>query len=184
MTAQEFTQKYYPLAKKATAGTGIYPETVLAIAMIESRRADSLLSKKYNNYFGIKAGNTWKGKSVNLKTNEYYNSSSPTVIKDNFRAYSSAAQSFKDFVLFIEKNARYKKALTAKNYGEQITAIAAAGYATAPSYKNTITAAAEQVEKFLPMIKEIAGKNKALLILGVASFTAAILISNTAENGN
>jgi len=170
LTRQQFTQKYYTLAKQVTAGTGIYPETLLAMAIVESRAGDSLLSKKYNNFFGIKSAGTWNGASVNLSTKEYY-SSTPTTLQQNFRVYSTPLQGFKDFVKFLYVNPRYKKALTAPNFQEQIIEIARAGYATAPAYADIINQVAEKVKDFIPAIaKTITGnRNKLLLIAGAAA---------------
>lgn len=175
MTRQEFTQKYYTLAKQVTRGTGVFPETLLAMAIVESRTGDSLLSKKYNNFFGIKSAGKWNGASVNLTTKEYY-SKTPTEIKQNFRVYPNVYSGFKDFVNFLKYNSRYAAALKADTYQEQIILIANAGYATAPDYADVINSVANKVKELIPIVAKVinGNRNKLLLIAG-ATFVFSYL---------
>lgn len=183
MTPQEFTNKYYKEAQSAAANSGVFPQTILAIAMVESGRGTSLLSSKYNNYFGVKANKNWKGKSVNMKTKEFYNgSNTATTITDYFRVYPNTRASFKDFVNFLKVNNRYKKALTANNYAEQITAIAAAGYATAPNYADIITQVADQINKLMPLIKNLTGDKRTLLTAVIGLSSLLFLYFNSKKN--
>lgn len=43
---------------------------IIAQAILESGWGESKLASKYYNYFGMKCGTTWKGKSVNMETKE------------------------------------------------------------------------------------------------------------------
>ena len=52
--------------------TGFFPSVIIAQAAIESNWGQSALAAKYNNYFGIKAGSSWTGKTVNMQTNEVF----------------------------------------------------------------------------------------------------------------
>jgi len=70
MTRAEFSAKYAPLAVKVSAGTGIFPETVLSFAIVESQTqakdgnyypGTDLPAKEANNYFGIKKYPQWFG---------------------------------------------------------------------------------------------------------------------------
>jgi flagellum-specific peptidoglycan hydrolase FlgJ len=181
MTREDFTTKFYQLAKGVTDGTGVFPETLLAMAIVESRTGDSLLSKKYNNYFGIKSAGKWKGASVNLKTQEFY-SATPTTITDAFRAYPSVKAGFKDYVNFLKVNSRYAKALKAPTYQEQIIEIARAGYATAPNYADIITSVADKVKDLIPLAaKVIKGNQNKLIFLGLGLLTFTYLALN--KNG-
>lgn len=178
MTREDFTKKYYLLAKGVTAGSGIFPETLLAMAIVESRTGDSLLSKKYNNYFGIKAAGKWKGASVNLNTQEYY-SATPVTIKDAFRVYPTVKAGFKDYVNFLTVNQRYKKALKAPTYQEQIIEIARAGYATAPNYADIITSVANKVKEFIPLVNQVVkGNQNKLIFLGLGLLTITYIALN------
>lgn len=143
-----FVKKYFIHAIKATEGTGILPETLICQMMLESAGksengyylpGNSGLSKKHNNFFGVKAIGGWKGKSVNKSTKEFY-SGSEKDIKDNFRVYDSPEDSINDYVSFLTNNPRYKKAkvFEAKTIKEQTEAIKNAGYATDPKYSEKV----------------------------------------------
>ena len=122
---------------RACMGTGMLPEAVLCQSAIESGWGSSLLASKYNNYFGIKAGTSWKGDYVNLPTKEYVNGQYIT-INQKFRRYSSFTASVKDYISFLKGNARYSKVFQQKSVLGQLQALQNAGYATAPNYANVI----------------------------------------------
>ena len=122
---------------RACMGTGMLPEAVLCQSAIESGWGSSLLASKYNNYFGIKAGSSWKGDYVNLPTKEYVNGQYIT-INQKFRRYSSFTASVKDYISFLKGNARYKNVFAQKSVLGQLQALQNAGYATAPNYANVI----------------------------------------------
>lgn len=63
----------------------ILPSITIAQSILESNWGKSELSSKYNNLFGIKANNAWKGEYVNIETSEYYDQ----VITDKFRVYKT-----------------------------------------------------------------------------------------------
>jgi flagellum-specific peptidoglycan hydrolase FlgJ len=90
-------------------------------------------TKKYNNYFGIKAAGGWKGKSVNLRTGEYFGGVK-TTITDAFRVYPSYYASIRDVVKFYKTYSRYKFVLQAQDVEAQLRAIGLSGYATSPTY--------------------------------------------------
>jgi flagellum-specific peptidoglycan hydrolase FlgJ len=122
---------------RACMGTGMLPATVLCQSAIESAWGQSLLASKYNNYFGIKAGSSWKGDFVLLPTKEFVNGKYIT-INDKFRRYSSFTASVKDYINFLKTNARYKNVFTKTSVLGQLEALQSAGYATAPNYANVI----------------------------------------------
>jgi lysozyme len=122
---------------RACMGTGILPETVLCQSAIESAYGQSLLASKYNNYFGIKAGSSWKGDFVLLPTQEFINGKYIT-INDKFRRYSSFTASVRDYISFLKVNKRYAAVFTKKSVLSQLQALQSAGYATAPNYANVI----------------------------------------------
>lgn len=93
---------------------------------------------KANAIFGIKATSNWKGKVYNANTQECYDGSTYTNITACFRAYDSLAESISDYFDLITKLERYRKACTASSPLECITAIKEGGYATSPTYVNTI----------------------------------------------
>ena len=143
MTRQEYFTKYAPLVAKVTAGTGLFPSVMLAQGAIESGNGKSSLASVYNNHFGIKAGSSWKGKTVTLQTHEVINGQTITV-NGVFRAYDTPEEGFADRVNFLKSikkgdGLRYQAALVAKTPDEQAQALQDAGYATAPDYASVIS---------------------------------------------
>lgn len=110
--------------------------TAIAQAIIESRWGESGLAK-YHNYFGLKCGSKWTGKSVNMKTKEEYTPGTLTTISDNFRVYDSMADGVKGYYDFISayRYANLKVANTPKQYAEYLKSD---GYATSSTYVSTL----------------------------------------------
>ena len=109
---------------------------IIAQACIESNYGDSKLSSRWHNYFGMKCGSSWKGKSVNLSTKEEYTPGQLTTIRDNFRAYDSMEEGVKGYFDFISTK-RYANLKEAKTPKEYLELIKKDGYATSSSYVNT-----------------------------------------------
>lgn len=116
---------------------GILPSVTMAQAIGESGWGESGLATTGKALFGIKAGSNWTGKTWSGSTLEYYNSSNPTSIVDNFRAYDSWDESIADHGRLM-KTDRYKAALQLTDRAATIQAIKNGGYATDPNYVNKI----------------------------------------------
>lgn len=108
---------------------------IIAQACIESAFGTSSLGYKYHNYFGMKCGSSWKGKSINLKTKEEYNSQLVS-IRDNFRVYDSMEEGVVGYFDFINTK-RYENLKSARTSKEYLEMIKADGYATSSTYVNT-----------------------------------------------
>lgn len=123
--------------------------TVIAQAIIESNSGKSILGYKYHNYFGMKCGSRWKGKSVNLKTKEEYTVGTLTTIKDNFRVYDSIEEGIKGYYDFISTK-RYANLKEAKTYVDYALNLKADGYATSSKYVDTLctTVVAHNLTKY------------------------------------
>lgn len=106
---------------------------IIAQACIESAYGKSVLAAQYHNYFGMKCGSKWQGRSVNLKTKEEYNLGILTDIKANFRVYSSMEEGVKGYFEFISTK-RYQNLKTAQTPQQYLEMIKADGYATSSSY--------------------------------------------------
>jgi flagellum-specific peptidoglycan hydrolase FlgJ len=111
---------------------------ILAQASVESFKKQGLsqLASKYNNFFGMKCGDKWTGKSVNLSTKEEYTKGTLTPIEDNFRVYDSMEQGVKGYFDFINTR-RYANLKTATTPIQYLERIKADGYATSSKYVNT-----------------------------------------------
>ena len=133
---KKFISEIAPLIQKEAKERGyLVCSPVIAQACIESAYGLSGLAK-YHNYFGLKCGSAWKGKSVNMKTKEEYTVGTLTTIRDNFRVYDSMADGVKGYYDFVStrRYANLKSAATPQLYLERIKAD---GYATSSSYVNT-----------------------------------------------
>ena len=135
--AKEFIAMISPLIQAEAKKRGYkVASAIIAQACIESAFGTSSLGYKYHNYFGMKCGNTWKGKSVNLSTKEEYTVGQLTNIKANFRVYDSMEAGVAGYFDFIsaKRYANLKNATTAEQY---LTYIKNDGYATSSTYVNT-----------------------------------------------
>lgn len=131
--AKEFIAKIAPIIQGEARQRGyLVCSPIIAQACIESGFDTSLLSYKYHNYFGLKCGSSWKGRSVNLKTKEEVNSTLIS-IRDNFRVYSDMVTGINGYFDFISTK-RYANLKTADNPEEYLRRIKADGYATSSRY--------------------------------------------------
>ena len=142
MPKQEFLNKIIPIIQNENSkrGNPLYNSVVIAQAICETGWGTSSLMMKANAIFGIKATSTWKGKVYNSNTKECYDGINYTNINACFRAYDSLEQSIYDYFELITKSERYKKAINCNTPLECITAIKNGGYATSPTYIDTIMA--------------------------------------------
>ena len=127
-----YVQKYAPrYGIKVNSG-------IIAQAILESNWGRSVLSAKYHNYFGLKSGPYWTGKSVNMLTMEEFTPGLLTPISDNFRAYDGLEEGIIGYFEFT-KFPNYAKIKTANTALEYLTYIRQAGYATSSTYvENTM----------------------------------------------
>lgn len=118
--------------------------TCICQAACESAYGTSGIMVNANAYFGIKATQSWVdaakygGKVYNSATKECYDGKTYQSINACFRAYNNMEDSIRDYFDLIEKD-RYKNSLKATSVEECITIIKNGGYATSPTYINTIT---------------------------------------------
>ena len=127
----EKVRKYAPLY-----GICVY-SPIIAQAIIESGWGSSVLAKKYNNYFGLKCGSSWKGGSVNMTTREEYKPGVITNIRDNFRTYEDFDDGIRGYFEFINTS-RYVNLKGVKNPEEYVRRLKADGYATSSKYVDNV----------------------------------------------
>ena len=134
--AKQFIETIGPIIQEEAKARGYKVcSAIIAQAAIESAYGTSSLGYRWHNYFGMKTGSSWRGKSVNLSTKEEYNSQLVS-IKDNFRVYDSMEEGVKGYFDFISTN-RYSNLKTASTPLEYLQRIKADGYATSSTYVNT-----------------------------------------------
>lgn len=135
--AKQFIQRIAPIIQEEAKKRGYKVcSPIIAQACVESAFGTSSLGYKFHNYFGMKCGSAWKGKSINMKTKEEYTPGTLTSIRDNFRVYDSMEEGVKGYFDFIntKRYANLKTAVTAEMY---LALIKSDGYATSISYVNT-----------------------------------------------
>lgn len=138
MTNSEFIEQIAKCVKKYAYVYGIEVHSpIIAQAILESGWGKSSLASKYHNYFGLKCGGAWKGKSVNMATKEEYKVGTLTNIRDNFRVYDSMEAGVKGYFDFINTN-RYANLKGVKSPEEYVKRIKADGYATSSKYVDNI----------------------------------------------
>jgi len=144
-TPEGFVASIWGHAQSAAKELGVDARALVAQAALETgwgkrqiKHADGNTS---HNLFGIKATG-WKGQSAVAGTHEYVDG-----VRRNetasFRAYSTPAESFADYVRLLKTSPRYQQALQA---GTDVQGFARglqrAGYATDPRYAAKIAAIA------------------------------------------
>lgn len=138
MTNNEFVEQIAKYVKKYAYVYGIEVHSpIIAQAILESGWGKSGLASKYHNYFGLKCGSSWKGKSVNMATKEEYKVGTLTNIRDNFRVYDSMEAGVKGYFDFINTS-RYANLKGVKSPEEYVRRIKADGYATSSKYVDNV----------------------------------------------
>lgn len=125
---QDFYNRYSNIAIDQFIKYGIPASVTLSQMYWESTGGTNALSREANNYFGIKAGSSWKGSYV-VKHDDTPN--------DRFRVYNSPEDSVADHSRVL-LNRNYTKHLPngkSINPNDWLTALSRGGYASAPNYR-------------------------------------------------
>ena len=149
---QEFVATMLPMAEAAAEKIGVDPRYLVAQAALETGWGKSIIrtrdGESSHNLFGIKSHGSWEGESARVLTTEYKGGKA---IKEaaSFRAYDSYAQSFDDYVSFLQNNGRYEKALNVTENPERfVKELQQAGYATDPNYARKISQIARKMQTY------------------------------------
>lgn len=142
--SKKFIETIAPIAQNLCKSRKkwILPSVTIAQACCESAYGTSKAMVAANGLFGFKVGKgvryggAWKGKSYSTKTKEFYGEY--VTIKDNFRAYDSVTEAVEDYMDLLCSLKRYLGAVNQTDPRTCITAIKSGGYATSPTYINTI----------------------------------------------
>lgn len=152
---EDFVNVMLPMAEQAAQRLGVDPNYLVAQAALETGWGKHMQKDgsgaSSHNLFGIKS-HGWKGKSGMSATTEFINGKEVR-INDSFRRYDSFAQSFDDFVDFLQRNPRYQKALqSTANPDQFVRELQRAGYATDPDYAAKISRIARTIEQQQPVL--------------------------------
>jgi flagellum-specific peptidoglycan hydrolase FlgJ len=140
---EDFIKRNAENVIRSVQGTRLFPSLKMAQMIIESSGNDEhgkfgigkgLAVRKANNYFGIKADSSWKGRKIALSTPK---DGKPV---SYFRVYPTALESMKDHTAFLIKNGRYKAngVFTAHFPKAQADALQRAGYSESPTYSRAL----------------------------------------------
>lgn len=117
----------------------VLPSLIMAQAIIESRYGNSAPG---NNLFGMKG--SYNGQFQLLKTKEWDGTKYIDVMA-KFRRYPTWNESISDHTALFCRLSRYKNLLGCKDYRQACINVHADGYATAPTYSNTLI---QTIEKY------------------------------------
>lgn len=145
MTSQQFFERIRDDVILNMKESGILASLTAAQAYIESGAGSSGLTQKANNLFGMKG--SYNGQSVYMNTKEYVNGKYITV-KAQFRKYPDWAASIKDHSDLFLRLARYANLRGEKNYKKACVLVQQDGYATSPTYSQTLIKTIEQYDLF------------------------------------
>lgn len=137
---EEFIQCIAPLVIKYAPQYNVKVYSpIIAQAILESASGESSLGKQYNNFFGLKCGTLWTGKSVNLRTGEEYTPGSYTTISANFRVYDTMEEGVRGYFEFLFRNrTRYNNLIGETDPYEYLVKIKADEYATSSNYVRNV----------------------------------------------
>ena len=138
MKRQEFVEMLFPVIVRIAPTYGhACSRAVMAQALTESWKGNGIsYLAKLNNFFGLKCGTSWKGKSINLKTKEEYRAGTISTILDNFRVYASVEDGVKGYFDFVNTK-RYQNLKGVTDPEKYLNLIKADGYATSSTYVKT-----------------------------------------------
>jgi len=138
---QTFLQRIIPLAKADMKKTKILASLTIAQAILESAWGLSGLTLRSNNLFGI------KGQGVNSATFEYINGKRIDIVA-GFKAYPDWETSIADHSGLFLRLDRYKNLIGCTDYKQACKNVQADGYATAPTYANSLIKLIEQYKLY------------------------------------
>lgn len=132
----DYIKKYAQIAKKEQARTGVLASITLGQAIIESNSGRSILTKKFNNHFGIKA-----------KGNQPYAVYADDTPTDKFRTFRTDEESFIAHSNLLI-NDRYSIMSKCKDYTCAAFAVKSLGYASDPKYSSKLIAVIEKYKLY------------------------------------
>lgn len=147
--AREFVDAVLPHARAAASALGLNPLFLTAQAALETGWGKYVIrdgsGDSTHNFFNIKADRAWQGEKAEVSTLEY-RAGVPVREQAQFRKYEDMAESFADYVRFLQDNPRYQDALAVANNDRDFAfGLQNAGYATDPAYADKILAIVQRL---------------------------------------
>ena len=169
MNNSRFAKKMYEIAKEVAKTRKVNPIILACQGILESGYGGSLLARKANNLFGIKAGRSWRGPTYPINTREFYAEKVNDIdengnvhngwetVQAHFRLYKNWQECFQDYADIIERLSWYQDA--EENYKDPLKFLNGIlprhlkngrrepGWATDPHYRDKILSIAEKYYK-------------------------------------
>ncbi len=137
-----FVNRLWPHALEAGKQLGVPAHFLVAHAALETGWGRKELlnpdgTPTYN-LFGVKAGKSWNGKTVDATTTEYVNGVARKQT-ERFRAYHSYEDAFSDYASMLQNNPRFAGAVNGVvTPAEFAQGLQNGGYATDPAYASKL----------------------------------------------
>lgn len=157
--ASQFLVRHAQVAQRTEMNSGIPAHFMLAQAALETgwgqREIRSTEGRNSHNLFGIRAGSSWQGPTVDVWTTEYIDGA-PQRVVGRFRAYSSYEESFADYARLIGGQPRYAEVMRSTgNAAAFSSALQRAGYATGPRYASALKAVIDTTVQLSASVPEV-----------------------------
>ena len=130
-TPKDFLDRYDKLAEESSKQTGIAKELILAQLALESGWGAHV---NQNNIGNLKPGAAWKGNRQTLMTKEYDAKKGYSTLNQEFRAYNTPEEGFRDYASFLTSNKRYAGVIGVQDPFKAADIMGQTGYATDPKY--------------------------------------------------
>ena len=142
VSGRDFVNRVWPHAVEAGNSLGVPPHFLVAHSALESGWGKSEIrtpdgSPTYN-IFGVKAGRSWQGASVEIPTTEYVNGV-PQTVREKFRAYGSYGEAFRDYASLLGSSSRFSGILGQQDGTQFARTLQQSGYATDPQYADKLS---------------------------------------------
>lgn len=141
VSGRDFVNRVWPHAVDAAKSLGVPPHFLVAHSALESGWGKSEIrapdgSPTYN-VFGIKAGRSWQGASVEVQTTEYVDGVAQTT-REKFRVYGSYGEAFQDYANLLRGSPRFSGVLGQQDGTRFANSLQQSGYATDPLYADKL----------------------------------------------
>ena len=139
--ARDYVDRVWPHAVDAARSLGVPPHFLVAHSALESGWGKSEIrlpngASSYN-IFGIKAGKSWQGPTVEVPTTEYVDGVAQRT-HARFRVYASYSEAFQDYAKLLRGNSRYSAVLGQQDGAQFARSLQQSGYATDPGYADKL----------------------------------------------
>lgn len=144
---RDFFAEHYAYAREAGL-SDVQARLAVSQAAVETGWGTKGVAVKGNNFFGLKMGDDWAGKTINLPTREETKAGKSYTVNADFRQYDSPVDAYRDWAKnMAEKWPGVMKATTFDEAVEALDHGVKGKYATAHDYGTKLKAANSTLER-------------------------------------